>query len=545
MLDRLMGTETEYAIRYGAAPGGSDLGRDVIYDKIIEAVKAEVAVTPASGLVNYVRKRFFTANGGAIYYEHQPQWPEAGLVEGATPECRGPGDLLRYQRAQDRLLERAIRRVQQRLPDGAKIGLRKNARDVDGNIYGPQESYEAEIASGWRLALWRLGVLVLIPWIVVAAVLLWLLMFVVIAVLLVSTIVVAMFSLGDAERALEAWQRRVAPASQNFMEFASHVVLGPAFIGLSLMVRALAWRSQRHALVGLLASRSVISGAGTLLPDGRLVLCEKVYGLARTIRWTATSSDRAIFEIGHLMKQLSEPMWLRPSKLGLLIGRRQRLQLSLSDSNRCDVAEYLKLATTALVLDMAEAGLLQDAPVPIRPLQAARQISDDPDLKVHIDLKDGTTMSALQIQRFYQARAKTFVEASDVSSLPAVELVQLWGDVLDALERDPDELIGQIDWVSKRALLRRAEDQPGPVRKRIDLGYHDLVDGYHASLDQAGLVRRLVEDDEIDRAIVTPPSDSPAGLRGRLVQQGATRVDWNRAKLGGKVIRIDSFRKRK
>lgn len=547
MLYRLMGTETEYAIRYRPGPGDSAVDNEQVFDLILAALREQVPITKARGMVAQVRKRVFTANGGAIYYEHQPRHAQNGLVEGATPECRGPGSLLRYQRAQDRLLARAVQRVRRGLSEDAELSLRKNARDAVGNIYGPQESYEAPLASGLSLWLWRIGVVSLLPLVLVSILILWSMLLVLLVFIVMSAIwAVGVAIGGDEQAALRRWERRSQAVAEGIMEVAAQVVLGPPFALMSLLVRAFAWRPQRRALLGFLVSRCIVSGAGSLEPDGSFVLCEKISGLRRTIRWTAHADDRAIFEIGHLFKDLGEPMWLQTRRVKRLLRQRQRLQLSLSDSNRCDVAEYLKLGTTALILDLAEAGALSDAPRPSDPMGAARDLSGDPDLNALVAIRGGDPMTALQLQRWYHRKAAAWLDAQDVPALEAADVVYLWGEVLDALEQDPERLVGQLDWVTKRALLDRATDEPPAVRKRIDLGYHDLGDDYHQWLADEGLVRRLVEDDDIDEAIEVPPHDSPAGLRGRLVRQGGdVEVDWVRAKVRGQVIRLDQARRRR
>ena len=94
-----MGQETEYAIRF--SPKFGRPGNDKIYRFVAEAIGTRVRTEP--GLYPK-RPQIFTQNGGAFHYEYLPHRFEGGLIEGATPECRGPGQLLLYQRAQESLL---------------------------------------------------------------------------------------------------------------------------------------------------------------------------------------------------------------------------------------------------------------------------------------------------------------------------------------------------------------------------------------------------------------------------------------------------------
>ena len=95
-LGRLLGLETEYAIRFSTHRSP---GNDVVFQALRAAIGRLVATRPGASALG--RDQIFTQNGGAFYYEFLPHCMEGGLIEGATPECRGPGQLLLYQQAQE------------------------------------------------------------------------------------------------------------------------------------------------------------------------------------------------------------------------------------------------------------------------------------------------------------------------------------------------------------------------------------------------------------------------------------------------------------
>src|SRR5262249_46087594 len=131
---------------------------------------------------------WFLANGGAVRFERIPLLgllPASGLVEGATPECRGPRQLLLYQRAQDVLLSRAA--AASGGSDGV-VSLLKNNRDARGSCYGSHENYEATVAAGVTLFLWRLGLVLLLPAVAVPVVLAAVVVFFLFAILLLPAI---------------------------------------------------------------------------------------------------------------------------------------------------------------------------------------------------------------------------------------------------------------------------------------------------------------------------------------------------------------------
>ncbi len=148
----------------------------------------------------------------------------------------------------------------------------------------------------------------------------------------------------------------------------------------------------------------------------------------------------------------------------------------------------------------------------------------------------GGTLGALDIQTAYLEAAK---ERFGGSSTETDAVLGEWERVLAALARDPWSLADTCDWVAKRALLeefRAAEglDWSDPVLRSLDIAYHDIDPeaGLHAGLEQAGAVRRIVGDDEIDAAIASPPHGSVrARIRAAAVArfpEAVRSVNWSR-----------------
>src|SRR5690606_25821755 len=189
MLDRLLGLETEYAIRW-TSEAGARPAHDLVHVAITTAIAKRQAAR--SGARETLHKQLFLQNGGAIYYEFLPHAPSDGLIEASTPECRGPSELLLYQKAQERLLidvlpeANAWLRVQ---GYAGELGLLKNCRDAEGHVYGAQENYEVELARGLPLWGYRIGLALLLPWIVVSGVLVLAVSFAWVVVLMLAFIV--------------------------------------------------------------------------------------------------------------------------------------------------------------------------------------------------------------------------------------------------------------------------------------------------------------------------------------------------------------------
>ena len=83
--------------------------------------------------------------------------------------------------------------------------------------------------------------------------------------------------------------------------------------------------------------------------------------------------------------------------------------------------------------------------------------------------------------------------------------------------------------VSQFALQREIHFQA----RMIDFRFHELGSGagYQHSLEEAGLVRKLVDDEAVERAIKEPPQDTRARIRGHYIQKSAKpdsiQVSWN------------------
>jgi hypothetical protein len=106
-----------------------------------------------------------------------------------------------------------------------------------------------------------------------------------------------------------------------------------------------------------------------------------------------------------------------------------------------------------------------------------------------------------------------------------------WQDCLDALRTDPFSLADQLDWVAKLKLMESYRQRDGlgwdaPKLALIDLQYADVDPrrSLHAALVAKGLLRRLVEPEEVERARTSPPEDTRAYFRGRTMDKFASAV---------------------
>ena len=212
--------------------------------------------------------------------------------------------------------------------------------------------------------------------------------------------------------------------------------------------------------------------------------------------------------------------------------KHRRLHVIIGDANLSEVATFVKLGTTALVLDMIEAKAMPDLTLD-RPVSTLHAISHDSSLRQTVTLRDGGSLTAVQLQwRIYEAAA-AFVadrEGSDADQ-QTKDVLTRWESLLTRLERDPMECSREIDWVAKLRLLEGYRSRDGlqwgdPRLELVDLQYSDVRPdkGLYRRLAARGAMERLVSDDDIARAAVKAPEDTRAYFRGECLARYGEHV---------------------
>jgi proteasome accessory factor A len=206
----------------------------------------------------------------------------------------------------------------------------------------------------------------------------------------------------------------------------------------------------------------------------------------------------------------------------------RRLHVIVGDANMNEFATALKVGTTALAINLLENDTFPRQFQLADPVAAIRSISHDQTHKWIVELKDGSKVSALDIQRGYLAQVKKECLGRD----PETDwLIAQWEQILHDLEKDPMQCADRLDWVAKRWLLdvfveseKIAWDDPW--LQSLDLEYHnvDRSESLYYELVRSSKVRRVVTDYEIGRAIFYPPLNTRAYFRGRCVDRFAREI---------------------
>ncbi|HEY5905576.1 MAG TPA: depupylase/deamidase Dop, partial [Actinomycetota bacterium] len=204
--------------------------------------------------------------------------------------------------------------------------------------------------------------------------------------------------------------------------------------------------------------------------------------------------------------------------------RYRRLHVIIGDANLCEVATFLKIGTTAIVLKMIEDRFLPDLSI-ANPVQALHEISRDLTCTHEIGLVDGRRVNAVQLQWEYLEHARKYVERED-DTPENREVLDRWEAVLSALETDPHTLHRELDWVAKHRVLQAYRDRDAlewndSKLRAIDLQYHDVRrdNGLYYRLEASDKVERLTTDEEVEAAVMEPPIDTRAYFRGRCIDK--------------------------
>jgi proteasome accessory factor A len=226
----------------------------------------------------------------------------------------------------------------------------------------------------------------------------------------------------------------------------------------------------------------------------------------------------------------------------------RRLHVIVGDSNMSELATYLKVGTTAIVLSLVEDGVIRKDMALEDPVRAIKEISHDITCRRKVRLKRGVELSAIEIQREYLECALEYYQTRETPP-QTLDLLEKWGTVLDRLHEDPRSLNRELDWVIKLDLIQSYmqrkkigfEDQRVSM---LDLQYHDIKRsrGLYYILIREQLVDRLLTEVEIDRAVLEPPQSTRARIRSDFIKYATERnksydVGWSYLKLNDRYQR--------
>lgn len=138
-----------------------------------------------------------------------------------------------------------------------------------------------------------------------------------------------------------------------------------------------------------------------------------------------------------------------------------RLHILCGESVCSHRSNWLRVATTALVVAMIEGGVAPGVRVALRePVQAFGAFSRDVELKHAAVCSDGGLRTALTIQRHFLEQAERHARAPFMPPwTPAA--IEEWRRTLDELAVGPNAVARTFDWAIKLAVFRKAAERVG------------------------------------------------------------------------------------
>jgi proteasome accessory factor A len=302
-----------------------------------------------------------------------------------------------------------------------------------------------------------------------------------------------------------------------------------------LVARSIPFPALAAGLVPFLVSRQVIAGAGKAGVEAQESgFVPGSFQLSQRADFIETDLSVDTMHNRPIVNTRDEPHADRK--------KYRRLHLIIGDANMCEYATALKVGTTQLVLDLIERGAVPSLELEL-PVAAVKQLARDADLKATVRLKDGRTLSGLEIQEEYYAAARRALAGSDPES---DWVLREWGETLRLLSQDRAQLVGKLDWVTKLWLLETfvREERIGwddPWLASLDLEYHNVNEerGIFLGLEAEGKAWRMTTEADVEQALSAGPGDTRGGLRGLCVRRFPDQIktmQWERIQFSGGLI---------
>ncbi len=285
--------------------------------------------------------------------------------------------------------------------------------------------------------------------------------------------------------------------------------------------RAAEWAPLMHQYVPFTVTSPGLFGAGKLAAEAGGAPClyqmsQRADFIDKVVGLETVSSKSVICERD---EALADPK------------RFARFHIVAYDMARCEFANFLKFGTVQLVLSLIEEGYkLPDLRL-ANPLAAFAASSRDLAFKQPLELADGRTMTALEIQyRLAESVADAVEKGSAASKVPdAPHIVGHWIRTLNGLAHADPALAKKLDWRARFELVRHARSASpnDPVAAQMaDVDYGTLG-GVFDRLEGAGAIETLEDFLPPRDGLVQPTVPREIG-RGLLVERfGEAMVEAN------------------
>jgi len=273
-----------------------------------------------------------------------------------------------------------------------------------------------------------------------------------------------------------------------------------------------------------LATLNVLTGAGAVIPTrsgAEFVVSQKTLNLNCDFSQSSHQNYQPLISLRS--EALADPELF------------SRVHISSMDANMSPWATWIKLGTTSIIIRMMEEGFLRPIELEGQMFETALQVAHDPNLESKTTLEGGKTIRPIDIQMRLLAQAKRFAKTEYVSDEERAVLRE-WERALGDMTHDPELLIDRVEWVARRAALRRFMGKHGLSLTNDIVLEKDRQWSYIGPLGigsklREGLWKKWMPNERIKDAYLVPPASTRAFVRGAMIrqyyEQGRTDVQAN------------------
>lgn len=275
------------------------------------------------------------------------------------------------------------------------------------------------------------------------------------------------------------------------------------------------------ALLGLhVVTVSIFTGAGAVLTnkrgEGYYTISQKALRLEEDYSLATTKSKPVV-------NLRNEPL--------AAADRWSRIHVTQGDSNMSPWAMAMRLGTISLVLKLIEHQVdLSEFYLKDPLYKAGISIATDLSLKNRLELANGKTIKAVDIQRELMNAVRKLEKGDDINNEERWVLNE-WERACDDIEANRNKLSDRADWVAKLIILEECvlrDDLDWDSRKLKD------IDKLWGNLSPSGLGQRfrnslwsdwMPPENLIKERQVSPPEDTRAKIRGRFINRFSSSKD--------------------
>jgi proteasome accessory factor A len=300
-----------------------------------------------------------------------------------------------------------------------------------------------------------------------------------------------------------------------------------------LLPRRLPWESLSSGVMAFLVSRQIVCGAGKFGWEDEDKYLKSGFQISQRSDFFFEVQSIDTMQRRPIVNTRDEPHADRQIY--------RRFHVILGDSNLSLYSTYLKIGTTALVLQALLNGAPSErVPALADPLLALKSISRDRTWKWRCLAANGKETTAVEIQRQYLQLVRDFCTnlGSDWRNL-----LTAWENTLADLEHEPLSTADRLDWSAKFKLIEQFREmeklgEDDAWLPSLDLSYHllDAQQGLFYGLMDQGAFTLPYPLAEIKAHSLCPPSTTRAAVRGRCIEKFGAAVQaaqWDHILLRG------------